>query len=238
MTERESNSSSCLKVLGIGCLVSVVLLVLTVGVGFYFIKTRGLDLAASAITAITDKMLSESQLTDAEKEGVRSEVSRLTTRLKAGEISIDHLKKLSDGLENSPLPGLLFLQAVATGKLVPAGIPTEEASSACLHAQRLQRAAVEGKISPQALHEVLQAIPREGKKSLSAEKAPPESGLSESARDRTGDFKKEITAEDWRPVMALIKRMADDAGIPNEPYRLELTQEIRKLLDQVLSSSS
>jgi hypothetical protein len=230
MTEKEPKSSSCLKMLGIGCVVLVVVLVIAIGSGVYFLKTRGLELVSSAITSMTESMLRESQLTDAEREGVRGEISRLTTRLKAGEISLDHVKKLADGIQKGPLPTLLFLQGVATGNLVPPDIPTEERTSARLNAQRLQRAAVEGKVTPQVLQEVLKAIPREQNDPPKAEQEPPKWSLESP--------KKEITAEDWRPVMGLIKKLADDAGIPNEPYQLELTQEIRKLLDEVLVSSS
>jgi hypothetical protein len=238
MNEKEPKSSSCLKMLGIGCVVLVVVLVIAIGTGVYFIKTKGLELVSSAITSMTEKVLQESQLTDVEKEGVRGEISRLTMRMKAGEISLDHMRKLADGIQQGPLPTLFFLQGVATGNLIPPDIPTEEKTSARLNAQRLQRAAVEGKVTPQALQEVLKAIPRDGNDSPKAEQEPPSWNLESPRQEMTGPFKKEITPEDWRPVMTLIKKLADDAGIPNEPYQLELTQEIRKLLDEVLASSS
>ncbi len=237
MSEGESKTSSCLKVLGIGCLVVIVVCVLAVGAGVYYIKTRGLDLAASAITAVTDSMLKESKLTDSDKEGVRGEISRFTTRLKAGEISMDQMKKLGDTFQQGPLPALFFLQAVATGQLIPPEIPAEESAAARLDAQRLQRAAAEGKVTPQALQEVLKAIPRQEGEKPQAESEPADSNTASPPLDYTRPPKKEITAEDWRPVMALIKKMADDAGIPNEPYQLELTQEIRKVLDEVLAST-
>ncbi len=239
MTERESKSSSCLKVLGIGCVVVVFLGVLAVGAGVYFIKTRGLDLAASAITAMSEGMLKESQLTDSDKEGVRTEIARFTSRLKAGEISMEQVKKLGDQFEQGSLPALLFLQAVAAGKLVPQGIPEEESAAARLNAQRLQRAAVEGKVTPQELKKILNEVfPREEKEAPKAESESPGWLVDFRDRDFLKSREKEITAEDWRPAMALIKQMADESGIPNEPYQLELTQEIRKLVDQVLSSSS
>lgn len=238
MTERESKSSSCLKILGMGCLVMIVLIVLTVGIGGYYLKTQWRHWTARVITAVTDDMLSEFRLSESDREGVKAEIARFVTHLESGQISIDQIRKLVEEVRQGPLPGLLFLHGVAIGHLVPPDVPKEEIEQAQLDAQRLQRAAVEGKVSSQALQEIFKAIPREAKEPLPAEREPPGSDPSESNREQTGDFKKEITARDWRPVMSLIKKMADEAGIPNEPYHLNLTQEIRKLLDQVLSSSS
>ena len=215
MSEGESKTSSCLKILGIGCVVVIVVGVLAVGTGVYYVKTHGLEMAAKGITVVTDGMIKDSKLSDSDKAGVRSEIARFTTRLKAGEVSMNQVKKLADTVQQGPLPALLFLQAVATGKLIPPEIPAEESAAARLDAQRLQRAAAEGKVTTLSLQEVLRDIPQ----------------------NEQGKPKEKITPEDWRPVMAKIKKMADDAGIPNEPYQMELTQEIRKVFDEVLDST-
>lgn len=238
MTEGESKTSSCFKMLGIGCVVVIVVVVLAFGVGAYYVKTQWRHWAATGINAVTDDMLADFQLPASDREGVKAEITRFTSQLEAGAVTSEHMQKLMEALQQGPLPGLLFLHAVVVGQVIPADIPVEEAQAARLNAQRLQRAVVEGKVTSQALQDVLKFIPREAEARPKAEaesgSQPPEAFNVEAF----GPPKKNMTAEDWRPVMGLIKKLADDAGIPNEPYQLELTQEIRKLLDQVLTASS
>jgi hypothetical protein len=194
----------------------VLLAIAAIAGGIYIFKTRGPQLAASAITIVTDKMIKETTLTPEDKDKIRTEIRRVSDKVASGEISTEHLQKLSNSLENSPVVVLMLLEGVSAGWLESSGLNAEEKEAGKIDAERVERGAAEGKIDKDTLHGIFTSVPS----------------------DQEGHPRQPMSSDEWRTLLAIIKKAADDAQIPNEPYTLDIPAQVKKLVDEILGEGT
>jgi hypothetical protein len=209
---RREDSAGCFQAFLLGCGFLVLLLIGAVAAAVYLFNTRGPELAAKFIDSQTGQILDVTGMTSDEKSEVKKEISRLTGKLAAHELTAEHGQRLSQALEETPILSLLMLQGLRKAGLNASRLAAGEIESADLEMGRLQRGLVESKIPNSAAQNLLEAHDFAEKQMQT----------------------KVWTAEDWKEFITGCKRLADEKQIPTEPYLLDVRSQMRKIVDDIL----
>jgi hypothetical protein len=211
----DQGGGGCFSCFGCAAITLVVLL-LACGIGgwwvYYVVPGMVADAAAGAIKESIDK----SEMTDAEKAGVKGQIDRLVTNFKEGKITVEKFGKFAQDLEKSPIfPAITILGA---NKFIADSEDLEDAEKAegVLTIRRIMTGAFE------------QKIPKEKLDALKA-KITTRVGNKE-------ELKEEISDEDLRAFLAEAKQAADDAGIPTDPsLQIDPAKAFEQLVDKLLA---
>ena len=99
----------------------------------------------------------------------------------------------------------------------PSGLPAEEKQAGKRTLERVMRGLMEKKISEQAFQ---QALPRQA-----------QPGQPPPHNDR-------LTDQEVRDMLADMKKLADDAGIPDEGFSIDVGDEVKKVVDKALAGKN
>ncbi|MCH5377838.1 MAG: hypothetical protein JJ992_28110 [Planctomycetes bacterium] len=210
---RHRGRNACL----IGCLVIfLICLIACSGIAWYVyanlgpLKTAMADMARESIVS----GIRESKLEEKEKQAIIAQVDRVVDKYKSGEITTQQLQRVMQELAESPLMGAILLYSVETQYVQPSGLSDEEKQQARRTLQRVLRGVTEGKIKTEQLDSAMDYVTvKQGK---------------------SRQFKKKISDGDLRAFLAELKRKADDADVPDEPFEIKASEEFRKAIDRAL----
>jgi hypothetical protein len=211
----DQGGSGCFSCFGCAAITLVVLL-LACGIGgwwlYYVMPGMVADAAAGAIKESIDK----SEMTDAQKAGMKVQVDRLVTNFKEGKITMEKFGKFAQDLEKSPIfPAMII---AAAGKLVADNdeLTAEEKTEGELTIYRILTGAFE------------QKIPKEKLDSLKAK-------ISTRVGNRE-ELKEDISTEELRAFLAEAKQAADDAGISTDRnQQVDPAKAFEQLVDKLLA---
>ena len=220
MIERLTKSSGCGTQIAVGCAVMLVLGLVGAYLAYRAFRARALPMMAAGMTKAVEGMLKESDLTDDEKEQVRRSVGRVTDRLAAGELSGPQCVKLVEALTQGPLLHLMMVKSFHKQQVEQSGLSEEEKAQAKRSTDRFLRGIAEEKIPPEASQSVAQSVPKE------------------QGPGRQEQWKEKLTDDEVRKVVATVKKAADDAAVPDEPYEVDLVKEIDKVVDAALAEAT
>ncbi|MCG3197452.1 MAG: hypothetical protein GHCLOJNM_01938 [bacterium] len=207
---RES-SPGCLRPFLIGCAILLVMGIGAIATGAYLLFHKRNEIAAAGINLISSRMIEDSSLSPNQREQVLGQIERVTRRLSEGRLTIEQLRRVHESFLTGKL-GILVLTSTVDSKWIEeVGLAPEEVEVGRRSAQRVQRGVVEGKIAPDTFANILRSV------------------SGEEVGERRG-----LTTEEWRAALAELKKSADAAGIPDEPFSLNLPEELRKLVDEIL----
>lgn len=211
---RKSGISACL----IGCLITFgILSVFCAGAGFYtyynFRKFAG-SLARQAIV----RTIESAELPAEEKTAIIVQIERVVEAYQNNEISNEELGDILQDLAESPLIGLIMVQAVEAHYVIPSGLSPEEKNAARRTVMRLLRGAIEEKIDKNQIESL-------------------------SEHFMTGDeenrqLKQRLSDEELRAFLAAAKEMADVAEVPDEDFELRFSDRIREIVDKALGEDA
>jgi hypothetical protein len=201
-----------LLLVGVGCMFFAGVLCL---VGVWYVASN-LDkwvvgLGREAVVS----MVNESELHATEKTEVITQVDRIVTAYKEGKINQADLERVFTGLQDSPALKALVLYNIENEYLSDSKLPAEELAQGRLTFQRALRGIYEGKITEDQFYAVL---PEDG------EEIRP---VSTNADENDAD-------DQLRETLVKLKVMADNARIPNEPFQLDISDELQKYVDEAL----
>jgi hypothetical protein len=162
--------------------------------------------------------INDSELPDEEKAEVITQVDRLVTAYKEGKIDQTDLERVMTELEDAPALQALALYGIEDEFLEGVDLPPAELEEARQTFGRALRGVYEGKISDEVFYAALPDYDEE-----------PVRLASTNAAEQEGSAE-----DDVRELVAKLKVMADNAGIPNEPFELDLGEEVKKLVDRAL----
>jgi hypothetical protein len=211
-------SGSGMKIVLIILLVLLVLFAIACGgcvYGIYYVATNAKAIAANAVRDALIQSIQESDLRPEDKTAIVAQLNRVTDEFKAGRITVEDLGTIMTNLAESPLITLGMVYLIEEKYIKPSGLSQEEKDEARLTLQRAARGVFEKKISQQDLENISDQV---------------------STRDAEGNrnLKEKISDEELRTFLADLKRLADDAAIPEEPYEVNVGAEFKKAVDQAL----
>jgi hypothetical protein len=166
---------------------------------------------ADIANAAARQMVNDSGLPDDQKKMILSEVEQLGNDFKSGKISTQQLAQVAKAVQESPLIPLAGVQAARQKYIEPSTMSDKEKAEALLAVQRFARGVSEKKISRDTLAEVVSPV---------AELRPNGQWIP----------KDNPTRMEIDQFITNAKAKADEAMIPNEPFDLNIAEELRKAI--------
>lgn len=210
-TQPREKGSGCLK----GCLIAAGIgLVLALLLAWYIysnLRTWGSEFATMA----TDQMIEGSGLPEQEKAELKAEVKRLTDGFSDGSISFEQMQAVFLGLIESPLGSMFMVQAIEKQYLDVSGLTDEEKAAAKVTLQRYARGLASKKISLDSTDRVLVHV---------------------ADKDAEGQWqiREQVTDEELKAFLEAAKTEADEAEVPEEVEPIDPSDELKKVIDEVL----
>ena len=203
-------AGGCLK----GCFIVLLLMVVGIVVLGFFVSRNWRGWSASVADYFIQESLDASNLPAQEKQEIREELRRPLDALKAGTLSAEQLEQLGNVLVESPLLPSLAVTVVETKYFLRSGLSPEEKSAGKIALRRFVHGVLEEKIDDPAMERVLSHI-----------------------ADRNGDewkFRDKATDDELRDMIITAEQESDRAGIPEDVEEIDPSDEIRKVIDQVM----
>jgi hypothetical protein len=200
-----------------GCLIALVVVIVIVAAGCIFVWMNWRGWTASGVQSATVAVMAKSGLPQDQQDQINAEVKSLTDDFRAGKISVTQMKDVGDQIIHSPLVPLASLQAARQKYIEPSTMTPEEKDAANRSLQRFARGVYEQKIAPAqpAIDDVVKPIVR-------------------LKPDGKWELKDKPTRQELDQFVANCKQKADDAKIPDEPYDLNIAEELKKAIDKAL----
>lgn len=177
-------------------------------------------------------MIDDSEIPAEEKTEVIAQVDRIVNAYKERKIDQTDLERVLTELEKSPALIVIGLYGIDEAYLAGAELEDEEIAQGRRTFERVLRGVYEGKIKEDTLFAALPgaaAFPMQAEDAENLDKFGAEVTLASLA---AGD---DIAADDLREALAKLKNVADNAGIPDEPFQLDIGDEVKKLVDIALA---
>ena len=203
-----------------GCLVAGIvglILLIAVCVGaVYYITTQAKQLVVSGVRAVVVQGVNQSDLSAEDKQQVIGEVDRLVDGYKQGKISEQQIQYILEEVSSSPLIPLFVCYGVEKQYLDKSGLTPEEKADARKQLQRLVRGGMDQKISQSDIEKLL---------------AP----LQQTGPNGEKQMKPTLTDEEIKAFIKGAKDLADDAQIPDEEFKVDIGDEVKRIIDRGLS---
>lgn len=210
-----AKKSNALKYVLIGCLSTFVLAVIVCAVGGYLVARNAKSLGAEVARQITVGIVKQSPLPVDQKTGMIRHIDRVTADFKSDKITSEDLERVLVEIVESPLFKVGMVYFAEQQYIQPSALGDDERKEASLNLQRFARGLYEGKIPMSKLEEVtapITVVDSDGEKKL----------------------KENPTTKELRAFLAGIKQEADDAEIPEEPFEVDIADELGAAIDRAL----
>jgi hypothetical protein len=177
-------------------------------------------------------MIEEAEISEEEKQEVTAQVDRVVAAYKERKIDQADLERVLTGLEDAPVMKVLSLYGLDDLYLTGSDLTEAEIKEGRRLYERALRGVYEGKFSEDALYA---ALPDQvGFGANFDDEADPEK-LREQITLVTNAADKPLTTDDVRESLVKLKVMVDNAGIPDEPFQLDIGDEVKKIVDDLLA---
>lgn len=216
--QEPKSSGSGLKTCLVGCLVVFLVMLIIGGGAIWWVSRNANRLIADIGTKAIDSVLESSQLPPEDKEAIRTEIGRVADALRENRIGQMELIRGLEELASSPAITLIVVTGVRETYLKKSGLDEAEKEAGERSIQRVARGVINGEIPEAKVQELLDLI---------------------GTRDGQGNLqlKQQLTDEELRAFLAEAKRVADEAGVPDEEYKVDVVQEVRKIVDRILDEN-
>ncbi len=215
---RAESSSGCRTfAIGCGCLL-LVMVMIAAGLGIWA-AFRWKHWAADFSMSVATEAIKRSSLPPEDKARVTKRLNGLAEDFKSGKLAPQQAWQIIEQIGKSPLLAVGMVTAADEHYVKPSGLTDDEKTTACRTLQRFARGAFEKKISEADLKEVLEMI---------TDKQP--SGQ--------GQLKQKLTDAELNALLDKAKQKADAAGIPDEPFEVNIADELERAIDRVVNPSA
>jgi len=208
MSRVSGNRGGILKVL---LIIFGVLFLCVVIVGIYVamhFKEWTVDLANLA----AEQIVQDSGLPDDQKTSILSDIKQLGEDYKSGKVSTEELARVAQTISDSPLIPLAGVQYAREKYIEPSEMTQKEKGEAILALQRFARGVYEKKIPKDTVEDITKPV----------------SEVNQANGRRK--MKDNPTRMEIDQFVANAKASADAAMIPNEPFDLNIADELKKAI--------
>lgn len=157
----------------------------------------------------------ESKLPTEQQGRINTQIDQLTAAFEAGDVTFEDFGKVLQAMENHPILPVGVLEFIEYNSLKAPGLTDEEKAAGTLATQRLQRAMIDGQMVLSDLEAVMEPI---------------------SQRGPDGDLQpiQNPTAPQVRLYIEGAQKKADELGVANEPYDVDMAEQIERLINDTL----
>jgi len=177
-------------------------------------------------------MINESEISATEKTEVITEVDRVVTAYKARKINQADLEKALNDLNDAPALKVLSLYGLDEAFLTSSGLTEEEITAGRRSFERALRGVYEGKFSEEDLYAVL---PIDAADDEMIDNKVGQADRGDNITLVANQAKSSASDDDIRESLAKLKVMVDNARIPDEPFQLDISDEVKKIVDRLLA---
>lgn len=199
----------------VGCLAVLGVIVVVAVVGGIIVAMNWKSWTAGAMNAGMKAVVAETKLPAEQAGRINIQIDQLTAAFENGDVTLQDLGLVIEALEDHPLLPVGVLEYIQYNSLKAPGLTDEERAAGMLATQRLQRAMIDGLMGLNDLDPILEPI---------------------SQRDSDGDLQpiQNPTAPQVRLYIEAAGNKADELGVPNEPYDVDLAEQIERLINDTL----
>ena len=187
-----------------------------VAVGVYAVKNYNVWIA-HGIAAGMNAVINNSDIPEQEK----AEVTQIITRLKDGylaeEITLAELGQVLEAMGSCPALPIGLVVQFEQSYVSPSGLSPDEKAAASLHLNRLARGLSDGRIEWAVIEQILDPISEPGSDGNKNLRSP-----------------ERVTDVEILEVLVTAKEIADQAGISEEMFEIDISDEFKKSVEEVL----
>ncbi|MCA9240227.1 MAG: hypothetical protein KDA37_08510 [Planctomycetales bacterium] len=212
--EKKKGGGGCLK----GCLIVLVLLIIGGAILAYVTYKNAGAWMGGLLEAGVNAAVDGSGLPDAEKAEVKAQLERVTGGLKDGSVTLEQMGQVMEGFMNSPLMPAMYAVAL-DAKVDESGLSDEDKAAAKSSFQRYGSGLVNDQVDATTFEQVVQHV---------------------ADKDQNGNWKlrEPLSDADLQAAAEAAKTAADDAGVAEEPEAVDLSGELKKIIDGVLGGDA
>ncbi len=201
----------CLK----GCFMILLLMVALIAVLGYFASQNWRGWSVALANMVIDQTLEASNLPPQEQQEIRDELDRPLNALEDGTLSIEQFDELAHVILESPLMPSLPVSMIESHYFNQSTLTPEEKQAGALALRRFVRGVIDQQIEEAQIEAVVSHVADE----------------QESGQWR---FREKATDEELRRLIATAEQEADNAGVPAQVEAVDPSDEIRKIIDEVM----
>ena len=256
---KESGSGCGMPVL-IGCGVTLIVCVALCVGGVWWVKNNFDRMVARMGREFFVAMVNESEIPEEEKKEVITQIDRLVTAYDQRKIDQQDLQRMIEKMENSPIFVLIGSWGLDQAYLVPSGLSDEEQTAGRVAIERAMRGVIDKKITQEQFNA---AMPQPAGVDPEAIGQPPvvldPGALPPGIQPPPGavpppaptpppapappvgvnpNQPQQVTDEQVREMIAKFKKLADDAGIPEQPEKIDIGDEVKKMVDEAFAEEN
>lgn len=199
----------------VGCLAVIGVIAALIVIGGVIVWMNWKGWTAGAMNAGMKAAVQESKLPAGQQSRINTQIDQLTAAFEAGDVTFEDLALVIEALEDHPILPIGLLEFIEVNSLKVEGLTDEERAAGELATQRLQRGLAEGVLVMADLDPVLEPV---------------------SQRDPNGDLQplQNPTAPQVRLYIDAARSKADELSIPDEPYDVDVAEQIERLINDTL----
>lgn len=199
----------------VGCLAVLGVVVVLAIVGGIIVYMNWRSWAASGTEAVMTAVVEETQLPADQKRRIKAQVSQVTDAFRAGDLRIEEIGEVAQALESHPILPVGMLEFIEADKIASSSLSAEEKAAGALAVQRLQRAMLDQTMTLADLEPLLEPI---------------------SQLDQQGDQEllQNPTPPQLRQFIDGATAKADELGVPNEPFEVDIAAQVEDLINSTL----
>ncbi len=213
----------CLKIAGIGCLVLVVLGAIG-GVVLYF---KAADWARSALAMAAEEggkaLLEGLEIPADEREAAMAPIRRFAQDIRDDKVSIDQGVAVAQALSEGPAVAAIMARGFEVKYVKSSELTDEEKQEAHITLTRFAHGITTERIDRKKADEIGDIV---GVKT------------SDGQGNTKMTFKETITTEELNRALAIMKDAADEAGIEEKEFKVDLAAEIQKAIDKGMAKGA
>ncbi|MFM9965705.1 MAG: hypothetical protein ACKV2Q_31360 [Planctomycetaceae bacterium] len=198
---------------GCGCAAGALLLV-AVAIGIW-VAMNWKALTADFTKKIAADVVAQSTLAAEDKARVLKRINQLADDFKDGKVSQEQLGKVIEEIAKSPLLPISLLMMADEKYIKPSGLSSDDQEAGRRTLQRFARGAFEKSIADSDVNEVMKL-------------------LTERQADGSEKLKERLTDAELEAFLDKAQEKADAANVPDEPFEVNIADELDKAIDNVL----
>lgn len=213
--KEKSGWSTCLT----GCLIAVLVMIVLIAIALFWVSRNWREWASNYGAQALKQVIDESQLPVQEKVEIKVQIDRVADAVREGRVSREQLGTLMQTMLESPLMTSFVAAAVESQYFDKSDLSDEEKSDGKRTVRRFLRGTIDGKIDQQGIDAAM-------------------SHVADREANDNWKLRKQVSDEELRAFLAEAKAQADEAGVAEEPEDVDPSDEVKRIVDEVLGDSA